>query len=421
MNQQNSIWAHCLQYAAKSDVGLRRANNQDSMTVAIAGSQEHFQQRGHLFMVADGMGAHVAGELASKIAVDTVPLIYDKLRNLPPPEALSRAIADANAQIYARGSSNPDFKGMGTTCSALALLPQGAVVAQVGDSRVYRRRGYRLDQLSFDHSLIWEMKQAGKLSPEAAETSVGKNIITRSLGPSATVKVDLEGPFPLEVGDTFLLCSDGLSGQVADDELGLVLSCLTPDEAVRTLIHLANLRGGPDNITVIVAQVTGPQVVQNAPPPAPVPAAAPARPPVSPLVWTWLGVSVLAMAAMAAMQQWIPAGVCGVSAAIAGLVALLRSGGEASRRGMDGRPLGKGPHVTCDCTPNAALVARIANLFLELRHAVSAENWKIDCAAVDAVYQRALAANSQGQLHQASCDLLRAILALMDLLKAQRG
>ncbi len=135
---------------------------------------------------------------------------------------------------------------MGTTASALLLLPQGALTGHVGDSRVYRLRGKCLEQLTFDHSLVWEMSAAGQLPKNALPGFVPKNIITRSLGPHADVKVDLEGPYPLEAGDTFLLCSDGLSGQVSDEEIGALLHCLPPAEAAQVLVDLANLRGGPD-------------------------------------------------------------------------------------------------------------------------------------------------------------------------------
>ena len=201
------------------------------------------------------MGAHAAGELASKMATDFVSLTYYKTPDESPIDAIRSAFRDANDRVYSRGQANPDFHGMGTTCTALLLLPEGAVAAHVGDSRVYRLRGKQFEQFSFDHSLVWEMQAIGKMPDNQIELHVPKNIITRSLGPYPNVQVDLEGPFPLEVGDTFLLCSDGLTGQVDDDEIGAILLALPPEEAVRTLIDLTNLRGGPDNVTVIVTRV----------------------------------------------------------------------------------------------------------------------------------------------------------------------
>ena len=153
---------------------------------------------------------------------------------------------------------------MGTTCSVLTLLPQGAVVAHIGDSRVYRLSQNRLEQLTFDHSLVWEMKAAGQLtSEEESAGKIPKNVITRSLGPYSECKVDLEGPFPVQVGDTFLLCSDGLTGVITDAEIGAILANLSPDEAARVLIDLANLRGGPDNITVVIVKVIHSQLTTN--------------------------------------------------------------------------------------------------------------------------------------------------------------
>src|SRR5262249_6773151 len=124
-------------------------------------------------------------------------------------------------------------------------------------SRVYRLRGKRLAQLTFDHSLVWEMAAAGHMAEEDVPAYIPKNVITRSLGPHESVNLDLEGPYDASDGDTFLLCSDGLSGQIPDAELGAILHCLSPTEAVQTLVDLANLRGGPDNISVVVARVVG--------------------------------------------------------------------------------------------------------------------------------------------------------------------
>ena len=234
---QSTIWDHCLEVAAISDLGMRRANNQDAMATALAGNQEAFELRGHLFIVADGMGAHAAGELASKLAVDNIPLSYEKLHDLPPPEALRKAVNEANDLIHGRGQASDDFKGMGTTCTSLLLLPQGAVAAHVGDSRAYLLRGLQLDQLTFDHSLVWEIRASGQMPADQVPMFVPKNIITRSLGPNPAVQVDLEGPFPLLPGDTFLLCSDGLSGQVADKEIGMILACMPPQKAGQALVE----------------------------------------------------------------------------------------------------------------------------------------------------------------------------------------
>jgi protein phosphatase len=303
---------HSVQHAALTDVGLRRTNNQDSHVVDLASS---------LFIVADGMGAHAAGELASKLAVQTIPLTYQKNRDKPAHVALQKAIQEANHVIHNRGQANPDFQGMGTTTSALLLLPLGAIVAHVGDSRVYRLRGSQLDQLSFDHSLVWELTAAGQIS--GGNPAIPRNIITRSLGPNPDVEVDLEGPFPVAAGDMFLLCSDGLSGEVGDEEIGIILQCLPPEEAAQLLVDLANLRGGPDNITVIVARVMA-NLSEGA-----ASAAVPAGRGISPLVWVTIALALLIAGGLAAFSLHLPAIIVGV----VGMVLALLLNGAAGRGG----------------------------------------------------------------------------------------
>lgn len=254
-------WDNCIQRATVTDVGMRRTSNQDAYAILPAADPQNWRERGHLFLIADGMGAHAGGELASRLAADGIPHTYFTHRDKSPLDAIRSAVTETNTQINRRGEANTDFHNMGTTASVLLLLPQGALVAHVGDSRVYRLRGEQLEQLTFDHSLVWEMQAAGKFSKNSGISSMlPKNVITRSLGPNKTVKVDLEGPFPIELGDTFLLCSDGLSGKVDDEEMGALMGVLSPREAAQTMVDLANLRGGPDNITAIVVKVVSDQL-----------------------------------------------------------------------------------------------------------------------------------------------------------------
>ncbi len=252
-------WDDTIIDASATDTGMRRQNNQDSHTTVRAPNREVWKQRGHLFMVADGMGAHAVGELASKMACDLIPHNYMKAKTGVAGEAIAKAFRDVSGQIHGRAAANRDFQGMGTTCSSLLLLPEGALVAHVGDSRVYRVRDRRIDQLSFDHSLVWELVRRNHLTPEQANVSIPKNVITRSLGPEADIQVDVEGPLAVQVGDVFLLCSDGLSGPVTDPELGAFAGHFHPRDACRYLVHLANLRGGLDNITVLIVRI-GPWV-----------------------------------------------------------------------------------------------------------------------------------------------------------------
>jgi protein phosphatase len=413
------MWDHCLQHAALSDLGLRRANNQDAMKVVLAGSQEAYHKRGHLFMVADGMGAHAAGELASKLATDTVALSYPKLLDRSPPEALASAVTEANAQIHRRGQDSPDFRGMGTTSTALLLLPQGAVVAHVGDSRAYRLRDDRIEQLTFDHSLVWELRAAGQLPDEGAE-KVPKNVITRSLGPNAQVQVDLEGPFPIEPGDSFLLCSDGLSGQVDDDELGMILASMPPDEAVQVLVDLANLRGGPDNITVIVVRVTGPLVAEGADPRSVPEPGSPALRPVHPAIWAVLAVSALAGLGLAAMGQW-PAALVGLGvAAISAIVALVQSYGNGEGNEVIGaRLLGRGPHAACPATPNAEFVDRLGEITERLRALAKQEDWQMDWSRLNQLTDQSAAAKSAGEYPAAVRQSCEAVRFMMEQLRSR--
>jgi serine/threonine protein phosphatase PrpC len=252
-------WDDIIIDAAATDTGMRRSNNQDSYTSVRAPNPEVWRGRGHVFMVADGMGAHAVGELASKMACDLIPHSYMKAKVGTPAETIVKAFREVSALVHSRAAANRDFQGMGTTCSAILLLPEGALVAHVGDSRVYRVREERIDQLSFDHSLVWELVRRNHLTPEQANLSVPKNVITRSLGPEPNIEVDIEGPLAVQLADVYLLCSDGLSGPVDDHEIGAFGGHFHPRDACRYLIHLANLRGGLDNITVLIVRI-GPWV-----------------------------------------------------------------------------------------------------------------------------------------------------------------
>jgi protein phosphatase len=420
MDAPKSIWSDCLDSAAQSNVGLRRPNNQDAYVVSLAGSREDFEQRGHIFMVADGMGAHAAGELASKMATDVVSLVYRKRLDQSPPEALLSAMLDANYQIHNRGEASPDFRGMGTTATVLVLLPTGAMVAHVGDSRAYRLRGTRIEQLTFDHSLVWEIRAAGQV-PDLLPGYIPKNIITRSLGPNRAVQIDLEGPHPLLVGDTFLVCSDGLSGQVADDEIGMVLGCLPPAEAVQALIDLANLRGGPDNITVIVVRVAGPQLVQDAAAGTSDNVAAAAVGPVHPMIWTVMGVAALAALGLLAIGYPLVALLGVLITAVAAILAIARRRGAANRPyQIEQRHFGRGPYMACECAPNAELLARLTDIVRQLRDAAAAENWPIDWAGFDGCLARATLAAAAENLVDAAREYLRATMLLMSQLRQIR-
>jgi len=246
-----------VRFAAITDVGVKRSHNQDACATQPAANDVHWRTQGHIFIVADGMGGHAVGEKASAKAVRDIPLTYQK--HVPQEGvrgAIRRAFVEANEAIYEIGQKNPEFKGMGTTATALFLRTDGVWVGHVGDSRAYRIRRGQVEQLTFDHSWVWEIARRQGIDPDELG-DFKKNVIIRSLGPDAVVDVDIEGPHPIEPGDTFLLCSDGLSNQVAPDEVGVIVGSLPPEEACKFLVDLANVRGGPDNITCLIVQVPG--------------------------------------------------------------------------------------------------------------------------------------------------------------------
>jgi PPM family protein phosphatase len=192
--------------------------------------------------------------MASAMACQIIPLTYQKHAADNVVTALRKAFAEANSSIHERGQANKEFEGMGTTGTTLILRADGAWVGHCGDSRAYRIRNGQIEQLSFDHSLLWEKARRQGVKPEEL-TDVPHNVIVRSLGPDPEVEIDIQGPHPVEDGDIFLLCSDGLSGPLTDLELGAVAGSLAPKEACNLLVDLANLRGGPDNISVVIARV----------------------------------------------------------------------------------------------------------------------------------------------------------------------
>jgi protein phosphatase len=242
--------------ASLTDVGVRRSHNQDAFKVVVTSEEDVWRERGHLLLVADGMGAHAVGELASKLATDLIPHTYQKYASQGAASAVRRAFAEANATIHQRGQQNREFEGMGTTSTAVILREEGAWIAHVGDSRAYRIRAGFIEQLSYDHSLQWELARRQQVDPGKVE-GIPSNVIVRSLGPESGVQVDVEGPHAILPGDRYILCSDGLSNQMSDQELGAIASALPLEEAGQFLVDLANLRGGPDNITVILVRLPG--------------------------------------------------------------------------------------------------------------------------------------------------------------------
>lgn len=387
----------------------------------LAESQSNWENQGHFFVVADGMGAHAAGELASKLAVELIPHHYRKSSNQAPAESLHKSISEANSEIYRRGQANIEFRSMGTTCSVLTLLPEGAVAAHVGDSRIYQLRGGHLFQLTFDHSLVWEMQAAGEVTDETARSGViPKNVITRSLGPNANVQIDLEGPFPIQKGDRFLLCSDGLSGQINDEEIGALMRVLSTDEAARMFVDLSNLRGGPDNITAIVIEVTSDTVATSSQGVISVRRNGTKRA-FSPVLGVMVAVcfsAALIFLLTAQQPLAVVACVLGGIALVTGLVQAYWTPGDASDASSR---YGNGPYRQYPAAPNQALFEHLAGTMKSLREAAEERNWIIEWERLDTQFAEACTQADSKDFSEAIAIQSRVIIELMKQIRKQRG
>ena len=302
----------------------------------------------------------------------------------------------------------------------LNILPQGAVVAHIGDSRVYRYSQNKIEQLTFDHSLVWEMKAAGQLTEEEEKQGkVPKNVITRSLGPYAECKVDLEGPFPVQVGDTFLLCSDGLTAVIEDSEIGSILGNMPPNEAAKVMVDLANLRGGPDNITVVIVKITHPQLATTRAGAAAMnssttKSAAP--------VWIWIALAVstlLAILLFCLVNKWlaIAPAVAAIVFLILGIIKSFSGGGAASP--ISSKPFGKGPYMRMACSSGEQFSGQLAKMISKVKKGAEDQKWSIDWSALDKLVKGAQAATARKD-HSGSIRLYgRAVSFLMDQLRNQ--
>lgn len=239
----------------QSDVGRHRQVNEDCGQVVRPADAQRQAAKGVLIFVADGMGGHAAGEVASRMAAETVRRVYYE-HDAPPPAALRRAFEQANRAVHAAAQDDDRLQGMGTTCTALVIRGAEAFTAHVGDSRLYRLHEGAFRQLSEDHSLVGEMLRGGLLTEEDARHHEDRNVITRALGLHATVDVSVSSTaMPVQAGDRFVLCSDGLYDLVDDHEIADAVGHAAPHEAAAQLIDLANARGGYDNITVGVVRI----------------------------------------------------------------------------------------------------------------------------------------------------------------------
>jgi serine/threonine protein phosphatase PrpC len=248
-----------LRYAVRSDVGLLREGNEDS---AYASPR--------LLAVADGMGGHAAGEVASAVAISALAHLDDDVPGTDLADALGRAVRDANRTLHEMVLANPALDGMGTTLTAMLWSPPRLALCHIGDSRAYLLRDGELYQITHDHTLVQRLQDEGRISPDEAATHPQRSLILRALDGRSEADPDVSLR-EAKLGDRYLLCSDGLSGVVSAETLHRTLSTVTePDQAVIQLIDLANRGGGPDNITCIVADVVDGAKARRAPTEVPV-------------------------------------------------------------------------------------------------------------------------------------------------------
>jgi len=257
MNCEHEWAGENLEAYLLSDVGKKREHNEDSCVLCVPDDPALRKERGMLFAVADGMGGASAGERASHLALETIIGVYYTGATEPIPLKLREALEAANLAVFEEASDNPDRHGMGTTVSAMVIREDHAYIAQVGDSRVYVRRDkFGLLQITRDHSLVAEQVRNGFISEREAQSHSLKNLITRAVGIKNNVKIDLFA-FPIQQGDTFLLCSDGLSNLVGNDEIVSIMKMEKLQGVGRILVGRALDEGGGDNITALLVRVKG--------------------------------------------------------------------------------------------------------------------------------------------------------------------
>lgn len=245
-----------LEVAAVSHIGLVRQRNEDTLGYHEPPEAAIREAKGSVFLVADGMGGHRGGEIASQLAVDTIVSSYYESKEVDPARALDHAFKEANRVIVEKSRSDVSLHGMGTTCTAIVVRRDEAYVAHVGDSRAYLFRAGDLEQITEDHSLVGEMVRSGILSDDDARFHPRRNVITRSIGTHEDLVVDVSKE-ALDVADkdVFILCTDGLTSLVPESDLKAALESNPPGKACESLVDLAIENGGKDNITVQVVKI----------------------------------------------------------------------------------------------------------------------------------------------------------------------
>lgn len=241
-------------YGHATHRGLKRTENQDAYGKFPRDSVETTHPKGHLFIVADGMGGHQGGREASQMAVHIIEEEFFSDPSMNIPDSLLRAFNAANKEIYKRAASDPSLRGMGTTSTALVIIGQTAYFAHIGDSRAYRVTEDRFEQITQDHSQVEELVRRNILTREQAERHPQRNVLSRAMGVQEEIEVDFFNNIEIHPGEHFLLCSDGLA-RVPKETIQQVILSHHPQEACDQLVQLANEHGGHDNVTVQVVRI----------------------------------------------------------------------------------------------------------------------------------------------------------------------
>jgi len=244
-----------IELASLTDLGCQRSNNEDRYSYWEPASDEEFERKGRLAIVADGMGGYEGGQEASRIAVEAVEKSYAGAVDGDPQALLNQGLRTAHQLIHDYAAVHSELHGMGTTCTAIALLGKSLYYSHIGDSRLYLVRGTNISRLTHDHSYVGRLVESGVISLEEAEIHPQRHILTAALGSGIEISPDYpESPIELEKGDLLILCTDGLWSLVTESELQDVAR-LDLQTACRKLIEMAKERGGPDNITVQLLRV----------------------------------------------------------------------------------------------------------------------------------------------------------------------
>ena len=240
-----------VEVSGQSDIGCLRLNNEDSFGYWEPEEDETFARKGRLAIVADGMGGYEGGQEASRLAVQTLVERYSGYEGNDPQQALIEALQAAHEGIRRYGENHPELQGMGTTCTAAAIVGDSLYYVHVGDTRLYVIRDGSIKQVTRDHSYVGRLVEAGMITRAEAERHPQRNILTAAVGTAPDLIMDApERPEPLRKSDVLVICTDGLWGQVRDEEILEAVKDRSAEHAGHDLIELARQRGGPDNITV---------------------------------------------------------------------------------------------------------------------------------------------------------------------------